>query len=163
VHIYTYIYIYVYIKNILEPTQFKCINRGKKGNFLMGAIKTPWVLLDKKQIRLPSLLDSGSSLSFTREDVFLRIKKLGLAHVVEATERRCVTANGKACRVIQAVTMSVKLQEFSWKVRFLVFEHCPVPCVLGVDFLLSLSCEWISRPSDTASPFGLRRNLISNP
>ena len=27
------------------------------------------------------------------------------------------------------------MHSFSWKVRFLVFEYCPVPCILGVDFL----------------------------
>jgi hypothetical protein len=88
----------------------QCVNSGKKCNFLTGVIKTSWVLLNMKRFRLPSMLDSGSSLSFMRQDVFQRIKELGLSHVTEATEERFLTENSNACRAIQAVTMSVKLQ-----------------------------------------------------
>jgi hypothetical protein len=70
-----------------------------------------------------------------RRDVFDKIKELGLPHVVETTEQRCQMANGGSCNATQAVVLTVKIHSFSWKVRFLVIEHCPVPSILGVDFL----------------------------
>jgi hypothetical protein len=33
--------------------------------------------------------------------------------------------------------LSIKVDHFSCKVRFLLFDHCPVPCILGVEFLMS--------------------------
>jgi hypothetical protein len=106
----------------------------KKDNFFTRVIRTPWVLLNMKRFRLPSMLGSGSSLSFMREDVFQRIKKLGLPHVAEATKTlsdskwQSVQGNPGGHYVDKASGVFVESQ-------ILVFEHCPIPCVLRVDFL----------------------------
>jgi hypothetical protein len=118
-----------------QPRAPTSINPKGQGNFPKGVVRTPWCVLDIKRFRLPAMLDSGSSLSFMRGDVFQKIKKLGIPHVAQQAQELCLTANGESCSVVQAVTVSVKLQRFSWKVKFLVFERCPVPCVLGMDFL----------------------------
>jgi hypothetical protein len=47
------------------------------------------------------------------------IKNLELPYTVETTEERCQAANGENCGIMQAVVLTVKLQFFSWKVRFL--------------------------------------------
>jgi hypothetical protein len=46
-------------------------------------------------------------------------------------------ANAAPHLVTEAVILSIKIQIFSWKVRFLVLEDCPVPCILGADFLMT--------------------------
>jgi hypothetical protein len=107
----------------------KTVNSSKECN------GNPWVLLSVKGICLPAMFDSGSSLSFVRLDVFKKIKQLGLPHTVEATDERCQAANGGPCDVKQAVILRVKVHSFSWKTRFLIFEHCSVPCDLGINFL----------------------------
>jgi hypothetical protein len=90
---------------------------------------------------LPALLDSGSSLSFVRRDVFENIKELGLPHTVETMQECCQVANAGVCEIMLAVVLSIKVDLFSWKVRFPVFDHCPVPCILGVDFLTSTQIQ----------------------
>ena len=81
------------------------------------------------------MLDSGSSVSFVRRDVLDDIDNLRLPYKLETTGERCQAANGEPCNITKAVILTVKLHGYSWKVRFLIFEQCPVPCVLGVDFL----------------------------
>jgi hypothetical protein len=87
------------------------------------------------------MLDSGSSLSFVRRDVFENIKELGVPCTVETTQERCQIANAGVCEFTQAVILSIKLELFSWKVRFLGFDQCPVPSILGVDFLSSAQVQ----------------------
>jgi hypothetical protein len=91
-----------------------------------------WVFLSVKEFYLPSMFDSWSSLTFVRLDIFNKIKELGLPHTVETTEEYCQTANEGLCDVTQAVVFTVHF--VSWKIRFFMSEHCPVPCILGVDF-----------------------------
>jgi hypothetical protein len=81
------------------------------------------------------MFDTGSSVSFMRRDVLNKIKELGLPRKVITVEESCRTVSGEFCVVTQAVWLTIKLHSFSWKTRFLIFEHCPLPCVLGVDFL----------------------------
>jgi hypothetical protein len=81
------------------------------------------------------MFDTGLSVSFIRRDVLNNIKDLGLPHKVLAIEERCQMVSGESCSVTQAIWLTISLHSFSWKIRFLIFEHCPVPCVLGVDFL----------------------------
>jgi transposase InsO family protein len=97
----------------------------------------PWVLLHISDKCLPAMLDSGSSLSFVTRDVFDNIKELGLPYTVETTRERCQMANAGVCDVTQTIVLPVKLDDLSWKLRFLLFDRCPVPCILGVDFLQS--------------------------
>jgi hypothetical protein len=73
------------------------------------------------------MLDSGSSLSFVRRDVFENIKELGLPHTDATTQERCHVVKAGVCEITQAVVLSIKVELISWKVRFLVFDHCPVP------------------------------------
>jgi hypothetical protein len=81
------------------------------------------------------MLDSGSSVSFVRREVLDEIDNLGLPYKLETTGERCQAANGEPCNIMKAVVMTVKLHGFAWKVRFLIFEQCPVPSVLGLYFL----------------------------
>lgn len=96
-------------------------------------------LLVVKDFCLPFMSDLGSSLSSVTRNVFDNIKELGLHYVVETTEERCQTANGGSCAVMQAVVHAVKVHSSSWKVRFLVFEQCPIPSILWVDFFFNFA------------------------
>jgi hypothetical protein len=115
--------------NLVQPQNI--LYRHESGN------DNPWVLLAISDCRLPAMLDAGSFLSFVGREVFNNIKKLGLLYTVEKTQERCQMANAGVCDVTQAVGLPIKLHGPSWKVRFLVLDHCPVPCILGVDFLTS--------------------------
>jgi hypothetical protein len=95
----------------------------------------PWLVLNIKQWCLPALLDSGSSRSFLRKDVFEKMKQLNLVLSVQSANGRYVIAGGQSCEVKEAGICNIKIQSFSWKLKFLVFDHCPVPCLLGTDFM----------------------------
>ena len=84
---------------------------------------------------LPAMFDSGSSLSFIRQDVLDNIKKLGLPCIIENAEERCVMANGEPCVISEIAKLGIKIRSFSWKCRFLVLADSPIPCILGVDFM----------------------------
>jgi hypothetical protein len=81
------------------------------------------------------MLDCGSYLSYVRRDVFSNIKRLSVPHTVEAVGERCLMANAAPHMVTEAVTLPMKIQSFSWKIRLLVLDYCPVPCILGADVL----------------------------
>lgn len=98
-------------------------------------VTSPWVVVVIKEWRLPTVLDFGSSRSFMRRDVFERMKQLGLSHSVEAVQDSCVTASGQSCEMTDAIFCSFKIQSFSWKFKLLVFDQCPVPCILGTDLM----------------------------
>jgi hypothetical protein len=44
-------------------------------------------------------------------------------------------AAGQGCVAKGAVTLSTKLQKFSWTFKFFIFDESSVLCILGVDFL----------------------------
>jgi hypothetical protein len=81
--------------NGVESRQSSNQFTGYKGN--------AWVLLRIKNLGLPSIFDSGSSISFVSGDVFDGIKKLGLPHTVDHTEERCHASNGEPCDAKHAV------------------------------------------------------------
>jgi hypothetical protein len=64
-------------------------------------------------------------------------KELGLPFTVQTTLERCQMANAGVSDVTQAIILPIKLNDFSWKTRFLVFDRSSVPCILGNDFLMS--------------------------
>jgi hypothetical protein len=92
-------------------------------------------MLTIKDYCLPAILDSGSSFSFVRQDVFQQIQSLGLLCRVEATNRTLHMASGQSCVIKEAVSLQVKLHSFSWRYAFLVLDNSPVPSILGADFL----------------------------
>jgi hypothetical protein len=48
-----------------------------------GCNDNPWVLLSIKDFCMPAMFDTGPSVSFVRQDVVEKIKKLGLLHMDE--------------------------------------------------------------------------------
>jgi hypothetical protein len=96
---------------------------------------TPAVTLTIKRYCLPAILDSGSSYSFIRREVFQQIQSLGLPCSVKMANRTIHMAAGHSCVIKEAVSLQIKLHSFSWKYDFLVFGDFPVPCILGADFL----------------------------
>jgi hypothetical protein len=59
----------------------------------------------------------------------------------------CHLANGLRCKVKEMVQLHFLLGIFSWNFRFKILEGCPVPIILGLDFLshskmvLDLGCR----------------------
>jgi hypothetical protein len=43
-------------------------------------------------------------------------------------------ADGSKCEVDELVILSIKIQDFAWRVQFAVIENCPVPAILGMEF-----------------------------
>jgi hypothetical protein len=70
-----------------------------------------------------------------RRDVFHRIQSLGLPCCAETVSQTCRAANGQSCAIGQAVSLQIKLNFFSWRYSFLIFEDSLVPCILGADFM----------------------------
>ena len=95
----------------------------------------PYVVVSIGAFWLPAMFDSGSSRSFIRQDVFKNIEQLKLPFALEQAEERCVMVNGQPCVISEMAVLSIKIGSFSWKHRFLIFGECPVPCILGVDFM----------------------------
>ena len=110
-------------------------SRRKNPSVDVGSSR-PWVLLALKGFQLPALLDSGSSISFIRRSVFDGIQKLGLRCQVEEVNQVCCMAAGQGCVAKEVVTLSIKLQKYSWTFKFFIFDESPVPCILGMDFLV---------------------------
>jgi hypothetical protein len=52
---------------------------------------------------LPAILDSGSSRSFIRREVFDTIQKLKLSCTLETIEERCLMANRESCVLSEVV------------------------------------------------------------
>ncbi|PNF23275.1 hypothetical protein B7P43_G17179 [Cryptotermes secundus] len=95
----------------------------------------PWVMLTIKNYCMPAILDSGSSFSFVRQDVFQQIQSLGLPCVIKEANHKINTASGHSRVIKEAVSLQLKIHSFSWKYDFLVFDNSPMPCILGLDFL----------------------------
>jgi hypothetical protein len=98
---------------------------------------SPWVMLTIGDC-LPAILDSGSSFSFVRRDVFKQIQSLGLPSRVETTNRPLHVASGQSCVIKDAVSLQIQLLSFSWRYTFLVLEESSVLSILGADFLTRL-------------------------
>jgi hypothetical protein len=47
-------------------------------------------------------------------------------------KEHCQMMSGQSWYVIQAIVLTVKI--FLIESKFLIFEHCPVPHILGADF-----------------------------
>jgi hypothetical protein len=60
-------------------------------------------------IWFPAMLDFGSSQSFLRLDVLDDIKRLGLPHSVETTERHSLLVNGESCVSSKVIVLGIKI------------------------------------------------------
>jgi hypothetical protein len=58
---------------------------------------------------LPAILESGSSFSFIRRDVFQQILSLGLPCRVETADRTLHMASGQSCVIKEDVSLQIKL------------------------------------------------------
>lgn len=81
------------------------------------------------------MFDTGSSFSFIRRDVLDNCKALGLPYTLETTQESCLMANGKPCVASEVAVLEVRIQSSSWKFQFFILDNCPIPCILGVNFL----------------------------
>jgi hypothetical protein len=100
----------------------------------LGA-QNPFVTLHLGQYYLPAMMDTGSSLSFLRRDVVDNIKDLKLPYALQMTKEQCLLVNGQKCVITEAITLQIKIRMFSWKFQFFILNSCPIPCILGVNFL----------------------------
>jgi hypothetical protein len=96
---------------------------------------SPWVKLTIGDHCLPAILDTDSSFSFVRRDVFQQILSLGLPCRVETTNHSLHMASGQSYVIKKAVSIQIKLHSFSWRYIVLVLDNSPVPSILGADFL----------------------------
>ena len=96
---------------------------------------TPCVTLSIGAYWLPAVLDSGSSLSFIRQDVLHNFEELGLPCTLQRVQERCVMANGEPYVIAETAVLGIKIGSFSWKWRFSILRKGPIPCILGVDFM----------------------------
>jgi hypothetical protein len=62
---------------------------------------------------------------------YLRENEIGLPHSVKSVQDRYLMASGQSCELTEAVVCAIKTHSFSWKSKFLVFDQCPAPCILG--------------------------------
>jgi hypothetical protein len=81
---------------------------------------SPWVMLTIGDYGLPAILDSGSSFSFIRRDVYQQILRLGLPCRVETLDPTLHMASGQSCVLKEAVALQIKFHSFSWSYTFLV-------------------------------------------
>jgi hypothetical protein len=95
----------------------------------------PLVMLTIGDYGLPAILDSVSSFSFIRRDVYQQILRLGLPCRVETVDRTLHMASGQSCVIKKAVSLQIRLHSFSLRYAFLVLEESPVPSILGANFL----------------------------
>jgi hypothetical protein len=73
----------------------------------------PWLMLTIRKYCLPAILDSGSSFSFLRRDVFQRVLGLGLSCSSETTNREVRMAFGQSCVIKELISLQVKIHSFS--------------------------------------------------
>jgi hypothetical protein len=78
----------------------------------------PWVMLSIRNYCLPAILDSGSSFSFVRRDVFQQIQSLGLPCLVEVVNHTCHMASGQSSVIKEAVSLQIKLHSFLGSTHF---------------------------------------------
>jgi transposase InsO family protein len=64
------------------------------------------------------------------------MEQLRLPFTLEQAEERCVMVNAQPWVISQMAVFGIKICSFSWKHRFLILDECPIPCVLGVDFMI---------------------------
>jgi hypothetical protein len=64
------------------------------------------------------------------------MRGLGLECRVVSKEQGYLMADGSKCEVDELVILSIKIQDFAWKVQFAVIENCPVPAILGMGFFI---------------------------
>ena len=86
----------------------------------------PWILLSLRSYVFPALCDSGSVGSFVIHDIFGRIKCLGIKHFVFLQMEECLMVNCTNCSFKELVWLPVKVESFSWRVKFAVIDSCPV-------------------------------------
>lgn len=55
--------------------------------------------------------------------------------------------NGETCAVSDIAVITIKIHSFTWKRCFLILGECPIPCLLGVDFMtcVELRIDFASR------------------
>jgi hypothetical protein len=92
--------------------------------------------LSSKSGLFSRILHLRSCQSFLRQDVFKRMKQLGLDHSVDSVQNSNLMASGKLYELSEATVCAIKIYSFSWKFKFLVSDQSPVPCILESDFVI---------------------------
>jgi len=94
-----------------------------------------WVILRLKSGDVPALVDTGAQFSCVRSEVVEYLYHVGDPCPFKSCSVNCVLADGTRFSVSNAVTLQVKLLDFTWKHEFKVLNGGPFPVILGLDFL----------------------------
>ena len=96
-----------------------------------------WVDLHLQIGKVPALVDTGAQFSCIRVDLAEFIRSMGKPCRFESCSLTCSLADGRECRVTEAVKLHVKLHSFAWDHEFKVLKGGSSPVILGLDFLES--------------------------
>ena len=85
--------------------------------------------------KVPAHVDIGAQFSCIRADIAEIAYSMGEPCRFESCSVICSLADGRECRVTDAVKLHVKLLSFSWDHEFKVLKGGSFPVILGLDFL----------------------------
>lgn len=88
-----------------------------------------------KNLIVKTLLDSGSSLNLISEKLFNRLRELKLTSGLERTQVSCVSAQNVKINVLGKTLVKIKINNFSWKVKFLVVKNLLQQAIIGANFM----------------------------
>ena len=94
-----------------------------------------WVMLELHVGKIPALIDTGAQFSCVPSDVPEFLHLIGEPCTFTSFSVTCLLADGRRCKVTDAVKLHAKLLSFSWDHEFKVLKEGLFPAILGLDFL----------------------------
>jgi hypothetical protein len=80
-------------------------------------------------------LDTGASLNAISEELFNKLKSKKLAREIERLNATCIGANQSVIKIIGTCVVKIKINRFSWNVKFSILKNLACDLILGSCFV----------------------------
>lgn len=87
------------------------------------------------KVVLNSLLDTGSTVNLMRKEVYEELKTKGKVRHFSESQVKCVTATNENMTIYGECEVSLKINNKSWYVQFLIVNELTWKVILGVNFI----------------------------
>ena len=95
----------------------------------------PYVSIKLGSLFYTGLLDSGSCASLISADVYSKLKLTCKILTLEPVEFSCESVSGQPLNILGMVKIPVRIDNFTWRYRFLVATKLSSSVIIGSDFI----------------------------
>ena len=120
--------------------------------------------LQFNDLTIPSLIDTGATISCMREGLASTLSKQ-MPHEYVRSRTRVYLADGALCHIRKAIKIKFKIKGKTFYHQFAILQNCSSPIILGTDFLSKTKSKitYTTDPTPESQPIRAVRSITIPP